>query len=80
MAHDERPPIEIDTDLCAQLESHLELVARGAVPNPEFAAGLLRRLRDAVRASATARQGFAPAGRDASGREEPIPYPPAPRD
>jgi hypothetical protein len=67
----ERPPIEIDADLCAQLEAHLELVARGAVPNPEFGAGLLRRLRDAVRANA--RQGFAREG-------EPIPYPPPPHD
>jgi hypothetical protein len=41
----------IDAILLADLQAHLELGARGAVPSPEFAGQLLRRLNQAIRAN-----------------------------
>jgi hypothetical protein len=40
----------ISDELCTDLVAHLELGVRGGVPSPEYAAQLLRRLRDACRA------------------------------
>jgi hypothetical protein len=44
----------IDAILLADLQAHLELGARGAVPSPEFAGQLLRRLNQAIRENPSA--------------------------
>jgi hypothetical protein len=44
--------LTLESELVADLTSHLELGVRGAIPNPEFAAQLLRRFKTAIAQSA----------------------------